>query len=381
MGKQIVLPLFFKMRDLKKIGVLLPQSKAFPRMSKDFLNGLRLSLNMEEVEIKIEGIGVGRDPKAVIDSIQKLVNQEGVCLTTGLLGHKGIEEILDFVEGIDEKMLYSDFGATATIDLAKRKGILCNSLDLYNSSNLLGKHLVKEGKKNIAVSTCYYDAGYGFMESMERAISESSESQFSGHFITPLHPRENESEIMANFVKESNTDAIFAFYNGVFAKEHASYLKENQVNKIAPLYTLPFTVEERVLNEFPEIFNETYFMSSWTANMISEKNKEFVDEYKENFGSEPTLFSLLGYENGILIQEFINNNLSFSDKELIGPRGVINIPNNSNRTNFTHYLWQLKYENDQYKSHSVEKFNYDITDMVMTNVDESGGWHNAYLCH
>lgn len=369
------------MRDLKKIGVLLPQSKAFPKMSKDFLNGLRLSLNMEGVEFKIEGIGLGNDPKKVIDSIQKLVNQEDVCVTTGLLGHKEIDKVFDFVEGMDEKLIYSDFGSTATIDLANRNGIYCNSLDLYNSSNLLGKHLVKEGKKSIAVSTSFYDAGYGFIESMERAVSESKDSNFSGHFITPLHPRENESEIMGDFVKESKSDAIFAFYNGIYAKEHAAYLKENKVNKLAPLYTLPFTVDERVLNEFPEIFDETYFMSSWTSNLVSEKNKEFVDEYRENYGSEPTLFSLLGYENGILIQEFIDNKLSFKDKELIGPRGLMNIPNNSNRTNFPHYLWQLKFENNEYKSYSVEKFNYEITDMVMTNTDESGGWHNAYLCH
>ena len=67
-----------------RIGVLIPQSNAFPLIGKEFINGLRLALNDLEYELFIESIGFGSDPKQLLNSYQKLSFQNDVALTTGL---------------------------------------------------------------------------------------------------------------------------------------------------------------------------------------------------------------------------------------------------------------------------------------------------------
>ncbi len=368
---------------MEKIGVLLPQSKAYPTIGKDFVRGLKLALGTE-VEMKIEGIGLANDPKDIIDSIQKLTHQEDVALTTGLLGHKGLSEVLDFVEGMDETLIYADLGAVEPESLKGRRGVYCNSFGLYDASHALGKHLVENGMKKIAVSTCYYDAGYGFLEAIENAICNNDQGQLAGHFITPLNPRENEAELMAEFVLECKPDAIFGFHNGVFAKEHAAYLKLNKINKSTPLYTLPFSIDERVLLENPEVFDGTRCVSSWFPELENEENADFIKRYKNEYGNMPSVFALLGFENGLLIEKYFEDKESFA-KPFNGPRGVMRFDSETNRTNCTHYLWGLKAKENTYiynLEQPLELDAYIIPKIEMEDVNSGiGGWHNAYLCH
>jgi len=368
---------------MKKIGVLLPQSKAYPTIGKDFVRGLKQALG-GEIEMKIEGVGLANNPKDVIDSIQKLINQEDVALTTGLLGHKGMPEVLDFVEGMDETLIYADLGAAEPESLKGRKGVYCNSFGLFDASHALGKYLVENGMKNIGVSTCYYDAGYAFLEALENAVHKDPKGQLAGHFITPLNPRENEAELMAEFVSESKPDAIFGFHNGVFAKEHAEYLRLNKINESTPLYTLPFSIEERVLKEYPYIFNKTRCVSSWFPELENEENTIFIEKYKSEYGSIPSIFALLGYENGLLIEQFLKDE-DLITKPFSGPRGSLNINPETNRTSCTHYLWELLAKENAYIRNalqSLELDDYSISKVEHEDVNSGiGGWHNAYLCH
>jgi len=371
----------FFTKKMKKIGVLLPQSKSFPKMGKEFLNGLRMTLSKEaNFEIKIEGIGLANNPEDVMNSIQKLINQEEVSLTTGILGHQGLNEIHNFMDGIDEPLIYADFGSIAPADLSDRKNIWCNSLNLCQSTGMLAKYFGDNSIKNVAISTSYYDSGYGFVQAMENEFQSTQQSQFSGHFITPLHPRENEASLMQEFISTHPSDAVFAFHNGVYAKEHASYLKENKINKNIPLYTLPFSVDERVLEEYPEVFNETRCITSWFAELDTPENKIFVTDYKNRYGSLPSVFAVLGYENGILIKNYFEDQ-ALSSQTLIGPRGSVSVSADLKRTEYSFYLVQLIYQNDRYEQQVIEKFEIEKNSKSISSTVEVGGWHNAYLCH
>lgn len=361
---------------IKKIGVLLPQSKEYPTIAKEFMNGLRLALPSSNYSFVIEGIGLGNNAEVVINAIQKLVHQEDVVLTTGILGHRDLDKILDYVEGAELPFLYSDFGATRPIDLSERKNVYCNSLDLYKATNALGAYFNKNGISKITTSTCYYESGYGFTQALHNSLYNNN-AEFSGHFITPLHPRENEAKLMTQFVKETNPDAVVAFYSGLYAKEHASYLQQNKINTTTPLFTLPFSVDDKILNDFPEIFNRTKCVSSWFRELDTKENKLFVERYKQKYNKEASIFSVLGFENGLLINNYLNNKNTFSNEKIIGPRGHLFL-DTINRTSPKQYLWKLSWENNTYTLKQSETLNSDITNDALTN--EENGWHNAYLC-
>ncbi|WP_108802303.1 ABC transporter substrate-binding protein [Aquimarina sp. Aq107] len=371
-------------KSQNKIGVLLPQSNTYPIIGKSFLNGLRLAINGLNLNIIIESIGYGSDQKQIINSFQKLCYQENVILTTGILGHNGFKELTEFASQNEEIILAANFGSKRPIKLSNR--IFQNSLGLYDSLQLLVNFLLKTQKNNIATSTCYYEAGYGFIEALDDIISQNKKASFSGHYITPLHPRKNESELMDSYFSQIKPDAIVAFHNGVFAKEHINYLNKNKLHKKYPIYTLPFSSEDHLLIDFPDIMNELKTISSWYPELNNYENNLFTNNYIKQYSKKPDFFSLLGYENGLVIKSaFLKGlhslNQSINSTAIKGPRGEISFNNDFNKTNFNHYIWENTQPDDskhiRYISNRLDK----NTSNYLKTVENNQGWLNTYLCH
>lgn len=371
----------FKKTD-HKIGVLLPQSNAHPLMGKSFINGLRIATQGLDCQFIIEGIGLGSDPKQLINSFQKICYQENTILTTGIFGHYGFKELADFVTNNQEILIAANFGSHLPIKLPL--GVYQNSLGLCNGLVDLTDYFSKNNTHTIATSTCYYEAGYGFVEALNKNPSVS----FAGHFITPLHPRENESELMKDFFSEMNPDAIIAFHNGLFAKEHASYLMENKLYDRFPIYSLPFSCEDALIRQFPDMFNAIKSVSSWYPEFENAANDHFVKTYTKEYQKTPDFFALLGYENGLIIKNALleqTNTISdvLQKLQIQGPRGTINFDNIYNKTNFDSYIWKNTTTDSSNFDRSIEqKLSTTRTTPEFSYTNEDiHGWYNSYLCH
>lgn len=379
-----------------KIGALIPHSKTYSTIGKDFLNGFRLAVEgAPELTLIVEGIGLGEDPGLIIDKAQKLVHQEDVLMITGLLGHRGITELCDFAESMQVPVLYSDLGATIPIELKSHSWAYCNSLDLFGSAMRLGENLNRWGHSDITVSTNYYDAGYGLCAALEKTLYASG-GQFSGHFVTPHTPRENEAQLMREFMGAVNPSAVYAVYSGIYAKEHAEYLTENRVNESIPFYTTPFAFDDEVVAQNQTVFNGAKCISTWFPEEENSTNGNFVEDYTTKYGKTPSPFALLGYENGLLTKEALHSsgsdqpttgefNPALASTNCFGPRGLISIDPVSNRTAFPHYLWSLEQVNGQLVKRKGEKLSpkNEQTDLIINELrgNAVGGWFNAYLCN
>jgi branched-chain amino acid transport system substrate-binding protein len=387
-------PIFIYMEF--NIGVLLPQSNAFPTMGKEFVRGLKLALLEAPVKLHMEGIGFGENPKQLINLAQKLYTQEDVFLITGLLGHRGIPELADFVSATEELLIFSDVGAKLPQQLNNKKGVFCNSFDLCESAYVAGKEFVKNNFKNVAISSCYYDSGYDFTRALALGI-EQSESQFCGHFITPHQPRENEAELMKSFMEENNPDVVFASHNGIFAEEHAGFLAKNNILSKGHMYANPFSVENKVLDAHPRLFDGVKSIATWFPELETKSNQQFVSDYQKQHQSIPSVFALLGFENGLVIHDLLQNKefkkmdaekyLSEENK-VMGPRGYLAFNADTHRTQFNHYQQKLIYDktNASYLK-KIQEVQEDATkyngkkSALTDTLDKENGWHNAYLCH
>jgi branched-chain amino acid transport system substrate-binding protein len=374
-----------------KIGILTPHSNAVPSMGRDFIDGLEMALANSPVELFVEGIGIGADMKQIINSVQKLQNQNRVHIITGLLGHHLIEQILGMMENLGSLMLYSDLGARLPIGLKKAPTVFCNSFDLCLSAIQSAKCMVADGHKQVAVSSCYYEAGYGFIQALEKGLYGSG-GGFAGHFITPHIPRENEAEIMKQFMESTKPDAIYALYSGIFAREHATFISQNKVSSNYPMYASPFAVENSLLNDFPEVFDNTRCVSPWMVEDETEVNLQFVVDYTELYDRQPSVFSLLGYENGKALATMANSASKYTVAELKkaletlsfdSPRGTFSFDPDTHRTSFGQSMWKIISENGTYKKHKMMQFeNNPALTLEWMNMENMpiGGWFNAYLC-
>lgn len=371
-----------------KIGILIPKSQQYPSLDKDFIRGLKL--NNLNVKFFVESIGVGADEKLIIDKIQKLNFQEDVSIIIGFMGHCNMSEVYNYASNNDILFLAADLGATTPYRTSEYEGIFINSLGLTDSCYYLGQYFTAK-KYQIASSTSFYDSGYGLLAALEYAFKEKN--QFTGHYITPFMPRENEALHMDHTINTQQPNAVFAFYSGLYAEENATFLKQNKLTQKYPFYVTPFFINDKILEEYKNNPSELYVVSSWMQNDTTSTN--FTSLYKEVYKEIPSFFSVLGYENGLILKNILLNADSLKTSSLIeemykldidGPRGNIRFDTTTNRTLFNHYIYQLNL--DSFNTISFRKIETLLNDggfikafASLTKPHHIGGWDNAYLCH
>ncbi|NQZ70708.1 MAG: ABC transporter substrate-binding protein, partial [Lentisphaeria bacterium] len=196
-----------------KIGVLTLQSTAMPRMSKNYLNGLRLALANTSIDVKyvIEGVGVGTEIDLAVEKVEKLVIQEEVDIIVGMAGHRAIPRIRLTANNLWLPMIMADFGANIPIGQPKSEGFYTLSLDRWHSSYVLGKYLTEKESGQVGVATSYYDCGYGMIEGLERGLYKS-EGGFLGHYVVPHQPREDEIDFFKEAVNGIGENPMFAVH-------------------------------------------------------------------------------------------------------------------------------------------------------------------------
>ena len=374
-----------------KIGILLLHSNAYPTIGRDFVDGLELALGNAPFELFVEGIGLGADMDQITASVQKLVNQHRVHVLTGLLGHHLIENLISLVDNLGVPMLYSDLGAKLPVGAKPKPHIFCNSFNMCHSAFLTGKYLAEQGMRKVAYSSCFYEVGYGFTQAFEQGLYGSG-AEFAGHFITPHTPRDNEAKAMLQFINDVNPDAFYAQYSGIFAQEHATFLNQNKVSLQYPMFASHFAVENKVLDQFPGIFDQTHFVTSWLPEDQNPATQQFVGAYNEQYDRVPTVFSLLGFENGKALAQVMDSVQKYTATELKktfdtvsfeSPRGAFNFHPDTHRTNMDQALWRIEAANGAYTKQRMVQFDnqHGLTlEWINKDVALPGGWYNAYLC-
>jgi len=230
------------------------------------------------------------------------------------------------------------------------------------------------------------------ISAIEKGLYKSG-GEFSGHFITPLHPRENESVLMSQFVEEIKPDAVFSIHSGLFANEHAQFLAENKIQEKLPLYSSAFGLDTHIVRTNEDEFVGVKCISSWCIEEDRKSNQDFIKQYQTAYGKLPSAFAMLGYENGLVlnssVQDLEKENLhlyelknKLSQVSIEGPRGDINFLSQNNRTSFTHYLWEVIKGKDTYKKEKKLEIDLELEEPTFNeSAEPMRGWKNAYLCN
>ncbi len=380
------------MSTVTKIGILIPQSKQYKTLDRDFIRGIKL--NNLNAQYYVESIGIGANEQLIIDKIQKLYFQEGINIMIGFFGHHNMSRVYEYASDNDILLIASDIGATVPYGIKKQKGIYINSYGLTESCFLLGNHFSEKNYDKIATATSYYDSGYGMLSAIETSLNKNN-MMFSGHYITPFYPRENEAECMQLTLDHYKPEVVFAFYSGLYAEENASFIRTNKVAQHYTFYTTPFAINESIISEYQAQAFPLYVVASWFENFAHTSDCSFNMLFKEQYDDAATVFALLGYENGALLANLLETAESTDTRTLLrhistikidGPRGSIQFDPETNRTKFDHHIYKLeRNSDDQVLFERVATLNNEghfITEVTEQDMPPKiGGWQNAYLCH
>ncbi|AXG74395.1 hypothetical protein DVK85_09180 [Flavobacterium arcticum] len=373
-----------------KVGILYLQSKQYNTMSRDFIRGIKMN-NLPATYV-MESIGIGANERQILEKIEKLHHQEEVNIIIGFFGHHNIKTVYEYVAENEIILIASDLGATLPYNIGKHNGVYINSYGLNESSYLLGEYFAKKNMKNIFSSSSYYDSGYGMLAAIEKALQKNN-LNFSGHYITPFQPREDEADYMNHAMSGKSIDAVFAFYSGLYAEENADFISKTDLFNELTYYLTPFSVKKNV---YHNKLNPIFVIGSWLQDSDDSLKSSFLEQYKEVYDHPPTIFSLLGYENALVLKTIFENedpNSSYNSllanmKKLTveGPRGTIFFEKDTHRTVFNHYIYKIvTYDENNFSYQKVETLENDgsLIQAVLFHDPPSqpGGWQNAYLCH
>lgn len=378
------------MKEQVKIGVLLPHSKQYNTLDSDFIRGIRL--NNLNAKLHIENIGIGVDEQIIIEKLQKLSLQEDINLFIGFFGHHNIEQVYQYASDNGIILIASELGATLPVGKPKYDGIFINSFSMIESAHFLGKYFSENNYKKISSASSFYDAGYGLLEAIESSFTNNT--TFTGHYITPLYPRENEAEIMEETINSHKSEAVYGFYSGFYAKENALLLSKNRTTTKYPFFMTPFSVDNGFLENFKTNPHDVHIVTSWVENETQE-SKNFITKYQAKYNDIPSPFSLLGYETGLIFNELLagiqNKTIPFYKKEIQnlkinGPRGIIQFDIETNRSLFDHYIYKMNLNADGDIIPQIIQTFHNNGNFIKSVIKKQknanpNGWHNAYLCH
>lgn len=360
---------------MRKIGVLVPQSKSYPGIGRDFTNGIK-SMTSSETNILVEGIGIGDNVQVVCDKIDKLVLQEDVDGIVALVGDNGLITAYEKVNELQVPTVFARMGAYPDIQLDGNRFAYTLSYGLCDSLRFLGEWLPRNGFEKVGVSGSFNDAGYGFLQTLEGSLYENG-GGFTGHFTPPLNPRDNEAEFLAEFYSSLESDAVCQLYNGVFAEENIQYLESINGALKQPLFFMPFALNHEQLMRLSTITKNVYMVATWLPVPMTGNPTAFDVRYYEKHQDYPTVSALLGYK-GMEAMECI---MSTANIQNIASSDVFEGHWNTDlRFNTPFKIWKLQQSEDTVLM--VEHASSDTTKRYNDPFEgQEKGWHNAYLCY
>lgn len=365
---------------MKKIGVLLPQSKTYQTIGREFMNGLRL-LPGEDYSFIVEGIGLGNNSQVICDRIDKLSLQENVSAVIGFVGDHDLKVLHEKVNNLQLPTLFVRLGAFPDIKTENNRYAINLSYGLCDAISLLGDWFVNNGYGKVAVTGSFNDIGYGFTEALEKPLYEAG-GQFAGHHIPPLHPRENEAQLAEEFYTSTEFDIACQFYNGAFAEENIEYLTSFQDKIKEALMFGPFALNKDQLQRIGDLVNEIFMFASWIPVELRGEASEFDQDYYKKYGDYPTVNALLGFESGLLLDLTLNQPVDIQEGETISietPRGTC-VLNEDLKIQTPQRIWKAEKNNGSMIMKEIKTSGTDKNITVPFEGQENG-WHNAYLCY
>ncbi len=380
-----------------KVGVLYPRSKVYANISSDFTNGLKSYLKKEQLEesvqLFLETVGYGGSEKEVYEKAEKLLILDEVDLIVAYIDEKVIGLLQPLIQSSGKLVLMVNSGANYPESWMISPGIIRLTLQDAFLCNLAGQLAGKEKDKTAIVASTFYDCGYLHLATMVSAFTNSG-GQVIFNYINrqqgePFHINE-----LAAFLEPADKTGtlltVFGTETAILLYEHLNALKD--AGRLH-LFVSPMMLEPAALATAGNGFNFSVdgFLP-WMSALDNSANREFSTAYETQTKKETNLFSLLGWESGMVLGEiFLKCKDRYADASAIttalssatinSPRGTLKLDPATN--NFT----------APYIKCSIQKNSSPVLEPVafssaaweeyikLPTAGAHSGWTNTYLCY
>ncbi|HMK24797.1 MAG TPA: ABC transporter substrate-binding protein [Chitinophagaceae bacterium] len=382
------------------VGILFPRSNAYPLIGSEFTEGLKAFTSQAGLEKDIsffpESIGFGGVEKEVYGKAEKLLMMDDVDILVAFIDERILELLKPLVLASGKLMIIVNPGANHPFNWIPQPNMVSLSLQHAFLCALSG-FAAAAGKTNVpaAVATTFYDCGYLHLADMVREF-QSSRGKIQFNYIN--NQLKNETfhiQQLTNFLSsDKDTQTILCVFDSQPASQFYTLLNEFERAADLNLFVSPMMLEKKALENIKKgfDFSITGYMP-WHPSVPHEENGQFINFYREKTKKEPGVFSVLGWETGIILKEVYDHcREDFRNGETVtemlktrmmnGPRGLLKLDPDTQ-----HFISPAIRCTIAAKSNKME-MEYDLNleneweEFTEKPIEgQVSGWTNTYLCY
>lgn len=380
-----------------KIGFLTPYSSIYPALTPSIINGFYCSMpeqfqNMFYFYPEYIKQGGGNIVK---EAVQKMIQFEDVDIISGLVSYKKVPEVAPLIENRKKVAFFFDMGEYIPYTQHISNHLFFNSFQLWQSEYALGLWAEKEFGDKGSVIMPLYDSGY-HLHSAFRQGTISGGSQLIDYHILPYI--EGKSQVVGQldvFFEKFRKDPpsfIHALFCGTEAIEFLTEFYQSGLAGRIPLIISAHMASEELLYVVHNLDMKLYSASLWNYNSQDDLNTRFKQQYTMRTGAKADLFSLLGYEMGMLFYQLIPDLIkrdwdavikNMKNETVKSPRGERNFFLDSNYSTPIINIEKIELGNNIVRKMVIGqgrslKYNHEIFAEIHNECIT--GWQNPYLC-
>lgn len=381
------------------VGILYPSSKAHPEVGAEFLNGMKAYLKKQALNNQIkfvsESIGIGGSEKEVYQKVEKMLLIDDVDVLVAYIDQKVLPVLTPLIQVSGKMVLIVNPGANYPLNWIPQNNVCTLTLQHAYLCWLTGAMAVRETNNTAVYTSTYYDCGYLHGAAMVKHFMKHKGTIMFNFINNTAYDESFDVTPLIDFLKGNiDVNHLLCIYDDLPAALLYEKLNEFSQDKDLHLFVSPMMLGDKALAGTEKGFGfSVKGYLPWKHTLENSSNKAFVDHYKELYAKEAGIFTLLGWETALILEQvFIHCNNKYNDGAGItghlksisfeSPRGSMKIDES------THHFVAPAIRCSMEKNSTFLKeeiVGHNVADwMGFVNEPVSGvvsGWTNTYLCY
>jgi len=289
-----------------KIGVLTPTSGGMSSLGTNKLNGIKMFFaeksNMVEgrpIELIVEDTEF--KPQEGMRKARKLVEQDNVDVLLGVLSSAVGYAMKDYVARAKKVWVTTGAAADGIFKKANNNPYAFRaSLSVWQANEPMGTWIAEKGFKKVFVTGPDYAMGREAIEAFDRGFKVKGAGK-AGEVFAPLGTTDFAPYLAE--IKRVGPDLVYASYAGADAVRFVQQFTAFGLKGAIRLAGYGYLVDEDVIEAQGAAAEGVYSALNWAYGLDTPANKAFVQNWRQQLKSVPTVDSVAGYVGAQVVWE------------------------------------------------------------------------------
>jgi branched-chain amino acid transport system substrate-binding protein len=295
-------------KDALKIGVILPSSGVYAELGDQIGKGMRLYF--DEVHNKAGGREIviineneSSDPSVAVSKATKLIQSDKVDLLAGIVATPSAYAIRDLVTDAQVPLIIANAGGNALTRARKSPYIFRTSFTAWQFANPLGTWTATKFSKQVFMIAADYAYGRESAAGFKDAFTAAG-----GKVIDEVYPPLGSPDFSSYIAKiaAAKPEVLFGFLAGSDGTIFLRQFQQFGLSRSIKLAVIGDMVEENTLAAIGNAAEGAHSSLHWALLMNNPENERFVLDYQTRFGTDPSVYSMRGFDTARVIVEALN---------------------------------------------------------------------------